>query len=93
MESAPNIGDQSAVSLLRDSRNHVVFIVLYPNRTAQTQTLRLSIWRMHFLMRFAVKTEPYPGRWTYHIVIGTPDELDETLFDWIGQAYTFSENK
>ena len=43
--------------------------------------------------RVAVKTEPYPGRWTNHIVIGTPDELDETLFDWIGQAYTFSENK
>ena len=43
--------------------------------------------------RVAVKTEPYPGRRTNHIVIGTPDELDETLFDWIGQAYTFSETK
>lgn len=58
MESAPNTGDQSAVSLLRDSRNHVVFIVLYPNSTAQTQTLRLSIWRMRFLMRFALRNRP-----------------------------------
>ena len=55
MESAPNTGDQSAVSLLRDNRNHAVFIVLYPNSTAQTQTLRLSIWWMRFLMRFALR--------------------------------------
>ena len=43
--------------------------------------------------RVAVKTEPYPGRWTTHIVIGSPDELDEELFGWVQQAYDFSENK
>ena len=29
--------------------------------------------------RVAVKTEPYPGRWTTHIVIGSADEVDEEL--------------
>lgn len=43
--------------------------------------------------RVAVKTEPYPGRWTTHIVIGSTDELDEELFGWVQQAYDFSENK
>ena len=43
--------------------------------------------------RVAVKTEPYPGRWTTHIVIGSPDELDEELFGWVQQAYDFSNNK
>ncbi len=43
--------------------------------------------------RVAVKTEPYPGRWTTHIVIGSVEELDEELFGWIGQAYDFAQNK
>lgn len=43
--------------------------------------------------RVAVKTEPYPGRWTTHIVISEMDELDEELFSWVEQAYQFSERK
>ncbi len=43
--------------------------------------------------RVAVKTEPYPGRWTTHIVIGSVDELDEELIGWVRQAYAFSDSK
>ena len=43
--------------------------------------------------RVAVKTEPYPGRWTTHIVVGTPGELDDELFFWVEQAYGFAESK
>ena len=43
--------------------------------------------------RVAVKCEPYPGRWTTHIVVGSADELDDELFEWIGQSYTFAEIK
>lgn len=43
--------------------------------------------------RIAVKTEPYPGRWTHHIVVSTPEELDEELFSWIKNAYTFADAK
>ena len=43
--------------------------------------------------RVAVKTEPYPGRWTHHIVIGKPEELDEELLSWIRGAYDFAEAK
>ncbi len=43
--------------------------------------------------RVAVKTEPYPGRWTTHIVVGTPGELDDELFCWVAQAYGFAESK
>ena len=44
-------------------------------------------------LRVAVKTEPYPGRWTHHIVLNRPEELDEELFSWIRRAYTFAEGK
>ena len=43
--------------------------------------------------RVAVKTEPYPGRWTTHFVISSPSDLDEELFDWIEQAYQFAQAK
>ncbi len=43
--------------------------------------------------RVAVKTEPYPGRWTTHLVVGSISELDDELFTWVRQAYEFAENK
>lgn len=43
--------------------------------------------------RVAVKTEPYPGRWTTHIVIGNVEEIDDELFLWVKQAYHFAEGK
>ena len=43
--------------------------------------------------RVAVKTEPYPGRWTTHIVVGSPEEIDEELFRWVRQAYDFNMTK
>ena len=44
-------------------------------------------------LRVAAKTEPYPGRWTTHIVISSRDDLDSELFDWLREAYEFSEYK
>ena len=43
--------------------------------------------------RVAVKTEAYPGRWTTHFVIGSKEELDGELLEWLEQAYAFSESK
>lgn len=43
--------------------------------------------------RVAVKTEPYPGRWTTHIVVGGLAELDGEFWGWVDQAYEFAENK
>ena len=43
--------------------------------------------------RAAAKTEPYPGRWTTHIVISRIADLDDELFEWVEQAYAFSDQK
>ena len=43
--------------------------------------------------RVAVKTEPYPGRWTHHFVIGKADELDAELLSWIRDSYAFADTK
>ena len=43
--------------------------------------------------RVAAKTEPYPGRWTTHLVVSDPADLDDELFAWIAQAYDFAQSK
>ncbi len=43
--------------------------------------------------RAAVQTEPYPGRWTCHLVLRGPEELDGELLSWLREAYEFSERK
>lgn len=43
--------------------------------------------------RVAAKTEPYPGRWTTHIVVSRASDLDKELFDWMGRAYNFAQAK
>ena len=39
--------------------------------------------------RIDVATEPYPGRWTHHVMVGTPDEINEELLGWIQEAAEF----
>ena len=40
-----------------------------------------------------IKTEPYPGRWTHHILLSTPDDLDPELMGWVAEAYAFAQEK
>ena len=43
--------------------------------------------------RIDAATEPYPGRWTHHVMVGTQDEIDEELLGWILEAAAFSDTK
>ena len=43
--------------------------------------------------RAAICTEPHPGRWTTHIVLGSPEEVDSELLRWIDEAYRFAARK
>ena len=43
--------------------------------------------------RVAVRSQPYPHRWTHHIVVSTPEEIDDELLSWIGEAYAFADAK
>lgn len=43
--------------------------------------------------RIDVATEPYPQRWTHHIMIGSSAEIDEELMGWIREAAAFAARK
>ncbi|MDO4548456.1 MAG: DUF5655 domain-containing protein [Clostridia bacterium] len=33
---------------------------------------------------------PYPNRWTHHVIVSKPSDIDGELMDWIAQSYAFS---
>ena len=43
--------------------------------------------------RIAVAVEPYPGRWTHHVLVSREEQLDEELFEWVSASWAFSESK
>ena len=38
-------------------------------------------------------SEPYPSRWTHHIVISSIDEIDDELMTWTDEAFRFARSK
>ena len=43
--------------------------------------------------RIDVATEPYPGRWTHHVMIGSAEEVDAELMGWLLEAAASSSGK
>ena len=43
--------------------------------------------------RIDAAVEPYPGRWTHHVLIAGTEEVDDELMGWIKEAATFSDGK
>lgn len=43
--------------------------------------------------RIDVVTEPYPNRWTHHMMISSEEEIDDELLDWLEEAAAFSAAK
>ena len=43
--------------------------------------------------RVDVATEPYPNRWSHHVMVGSVAEIDEELIGWIKEAAEFSAGK
>ena len=43
--------------------------------------------------RVAVAVEPYPNRWTHHVLISKAEQIDGELLGWLREAHTFAESK
>ena len=43
--------------------------------------------------RVAVAVEPYPGRWTHHLLLTEESQIDEELLGWFREAWDFAESK
>lgn len=43
--------------------------------------------------RIFTASEPYPNRWTHHVIVASPDEVDGELMGWLAEAHDFALNK
>lgn len=43
--------------------------------------------------RIDMATEPYPNRWTHHVMVESVDDIDVELLAWIDEAAVFAEHK
>jgi len=55
-----------------------------------SNTLAFALDRHVVHDRIRQTVEPYPGRWTYHVVIRQESDLDEDVKEWLSEAYAFS---
>lgn len=63
------------------------------DRPAVRMTVTFGLGYRKESPRIDVATEPYPGRWTHHVMVGSVDEIDEELLGWIQEAAEFSAAK
>ncbi len=43
--------------------------------------------------RIDAAVEPYPGRWTHHVLISGEEEINDELMGWVKEAAVFSAGK
>ena len=43
--------------------------------------------------RIAAAVEPYPRRWTHHVLVWEEGQIDGELMGWLQEAYDFAERK
>ena len=50
----------------------------------------LPVRRRRGWPRIAVATEPHPARWTHHVLVERPEDVDDELMGWIEESHQFS---
>ena len=99
LEQIPDVkikGSKTQISF--SNKRSFAFVSFNPCRRAKE---RPSVWMtVTFGLsyrkespRIYVATEPYPNRWTHHMMVGSEEEIDDELMGWIREAAEFSASK
>ena len=80
------------------ARRGFAFVSFNPCRRAKERpaawmTVSFGLGYRKEANRVDVATEPYPGRWTHHVMVGSTAEIDGELMAWIKEAADFSASK
>lgn len=80
------------------NRHNFAFVSFLPARKAKERpkvfiTVTFGLSYKKESPRIDVATEPYPNRWTHHVLISSVDEIDDELLGWIKEASDFSAIK
>lgn len=79
-------------------RHNFAFVSFLPVRRAKERppvyiVITFGLGHRAESPRIDVATEPYPNRWTHHILVSEAEEIDDELMGWIAEASAFSESK
>ena len=80
------------------NRHNFAFVSFLPSRRkaqrpAEWITVSFGLRRRLENPRIDGAVEPYPERWTHHILISSPAQIDGELLDWIEEAAVFADKK
>lgn len=80
------------------NRHNFAFVSFLPARRRKDRpetylTVSFGLDRRVESPRIDQASEPYPNRWTHHVLVGMPEELDEELMGWVRAAAAFSAAK
>ena len=80
------------------NRRQFACVSFLPARRAKDRpedyiTVTLGLNRRLDSPRVDKVSEPYPGRWTHHLLIASPEEIDGELMGWAREAAAFAESK
>ena len=80
------------------NRRNFAFVSFLPIRKAKERpetyiTVTFGLRYKKESPRIDMSSEPYPNRWTHHMLISSVDEIDDELMGWIKEAAAFSAGK
>lgn len=79
-------------------RRNFAFVSFLPVRRAQDRpesyiTVTFGLGYQKKSPRIDAAVEPYPNRWTHHVLVSSVGEMDEELMGWLREAGDFSASK
>ena len=80
------------------NRHNFAFVSFLPARKAKDRpktyiTVTFGLRYKKESPRIDAASEPYPNRWTHHMLIASEEEIDDELMGWIKEAAEFSASK
>ena len=80
------------------NKYNFAFVSLLPVRKAKVRpetyiTVTFGLQYKKESPRIDAASEPYPNRWTHHMLIASEEEIDDELMGWIKEAAEFSAGK
>ena len=80
------------------NRHNFAFVSFLPVRKAKERpetyiTVTFGLQYKKESLRIDTASEPYPNRWTHHMLISSEEEIDDELMGWIKEAAAFSAGK
>ena len=99
LEQIPDVKIKvSKTQISFSNKRSFTFVSFNPCRRAKERpnvwmTITFGLSYRKDSLRIDVATEPYPNRWTHHVMVGSEVEIDDELMGWIRESAEFSASK